>query len=88
MDIDLEESLRMFGWGGMSSEALGGLSMGEVKKVVTEVACMERGKGCMEAQRHRGNLVSYRTLSAGRHFIHRLPGSGKDGTLNRCKVLA
>ena len=38
---NLEESLRMFGWGEMSSEALGGLSMGEVKKVVTEVACME-----------------------------------------------
>ena len=71
MDTDLEESLRMFGWGGMSSEALGGLSMGEVK-----------------TQRHRGNLVSYRTLSAGRHFIHRFPGSGKDGTLNRCTVLA
>ena len=26
---NLEESLRMFGWGGMSSEALGDLSMGK-----------------------------------------------------------
>ena len=34
---NLEESLRMFGWGGMRSEALGGLSMGEVKKVLTVV---------------------------------------------------
>ena len=36
--------------------------------------------------RHR--LVSYPTLSAGRHFIRRLPGSGKDCTQNRCTVLA
>ncbi len=32
--LNLEESLKMFGWGRMSSEALGGLSMGEVKKVL------------------------------------------------------
>ena len=32
-------------------------------------------------------LVSYPTLSAGRHFIRRLPGSGKDCTQNRCTVL-
>ena len=38
MGTELEESLKMFGWGGMNSEALGGLSMGEVKKVLTEVA--------------------------------------------------
>ena len=31
-------------------------------------------------------LVSYPTLSAGRHFIRRLPGSGKDCTQNRCTV--
>ena len=34
---NLEESLRIFGWDGMSLEALGGLLMGEVKKVLTEV---------------------------------------------------
>ena len=33
-------------------------------------------------------VVSYPTLSAGRHFIRRLPGSGKDCTQNRCTVLA
>ena len=33
---NLEESLRMFGWDGMSLETLGGLLMGEVKKVLTE----------------------------------------------------
>ena len=50
---NLEESLRMFGWGGMSSEALEGLSMGEVKKVLTEVAWREvRGVWRQEAQRH------------------------------------
>ena len=49
----LEEILRMFGWGGMSSEALGGLSMGEVKSVLTEVAWREvRGVWRQEAQRH------------------------------------
>ena len=49
---NLEESLRMFGWGGMSSEALGGLSMEEVKKVLTEVAWREvRGVWRKEAQR-------------------------------------
>ena len=36
----------------------------------------------------RDVLVSYPTLSAGRHFIRRLPGSGKDCTQNRCTVLA
>ena len=50
---NLEESLRMFGWGGMSSEVLGGLSMGEVKKVLTEVAWREiRGVWRQEEKRH------------------------------------
>ena len=30
------------------------------------------------------SLVLYPTLSAGRHFIRRLPGSGKDCNENRC----
>ncbi len=38
---NLEENMRMFGFCGMSSEALEGLSMGEVKKVLTEVAWKE-----------------------------------------------
>ena len=50
---NLEGNLRMFGRGGMSSDALEGLSMGEVKKVLMEVAWREvRGVCRQEAQRH------------------------------------
>ena len=50
---NLEENLRMFRWGGMSSEALEGSSMGEVKKVLTEVAWREiRGVWRQEEKRH------------------------------------
>ena len=50
---NLEESLRMFEWNGMSSEALGSFSMGEMKKAWMEVAWREvRGVWRQEAQRH------------------------------------
>ena len=49
----MEEHLRIFGWDGMSSEELGGLSMGEVKNDLMEVAWREvRGVWRKEAQRH------------------------------------
>ena len=44
--------------------------------------------GGSEVSKEYLGLVSYPTLSTGRHGIHHLPGSGKDCTQNHCMVLA
>ena len=50
---NLKQSLKMFGWGAIWVEDLRGLSMGEVRKVLMDVAWREvRGGWKKEAQRH------------------------------------
>ena len=49
---NVKQSLEMFGWGAICAEDLQGLSMGEVRTVLMDVAWRDGRGGWKEAQRH------------------------------------
>ena len=42
--IDLRQSLEVFGWKELDVEALRGLTVGEMKQILKDVASMEKGE--------------------------------------------